>query len=305
MAKIIVTGGAGFIGSHLTDRLVEEGHEVSVVDNLSTGKNEFINSKAVFFKEDIRDFEKIKEVFNQVKPDFVFHEAAIPRMPLSVEDPAGTSEVNIQGTVNVFKSSVDAGVKRVIYASSSSAYGDQDTLPLKESMIPNPMSPYGLQKLVGEHFARLFGDLYRLPIVSLRYFNVYGPRVDFDSDYGLVIGKFLRLYKEDKPLTIFGDGKQTRAFNYVDDVVEANLKAMASEIIKGGEVINIGGERPVSVLEIADAIGGEKEFLSPRPGDPKHTDADISKAKKLLGWEPRVGFEEGVKKVRDWFESLS
>lgn len=304
MARIIVTGGAGFIGSHLADRLIEEGHEVSVVDNLSTGKREFVNPKAAFFKEDIKDLGKMKEIFEKVKPEFVFHEAAIPRMPLSVEDPAGTSEINIQGTVNVFKASVDAGVKRVIYASSSSAYGDQETLPLKESMVPNPMSPYGLQKLVGEYFARLFGELYNLPIVSLRYFNVYGPRVDFDSDYGLVIGKFLRLYKEGKPLTIFGDGKQTRAFNYVDDVVEANLKAMTSEKIKGGEVINIGGERPISVLEIAEAIGGEKEFLPPRPGDPKHTDADISKAKELLGWEPRVGFEEGVEKVRNWFESL-
>jgi len=235
--RILVTGGAGFIGSHLVDRLIKENHKVVVIDNLTTGKKENVNSQANFHNLDICDFDKIKPLFENI--DFVFHLAAIPRVPISVEDPVGTSKVNILGTVNVFKAAIEAKVKRVIFASSSSVYGNQEKLPFKEDMEPNPISPYALQKLVGEQFAKLFTKLYGLPIISLRYFNIYGPRVDFDSDYSLVIGKFLKQKAEGKPLTIFGDGEQTRGFCYVDDVVEANIKAMKSEKLKGGEVINI------------------------------------------------------------------
>lgn len=303
MSKILVSGGAGFIGSHLTDKLIENGHEVVVLDNLSTGRREYINEKADFQEVDICDFEKIKPFFKGI--DFVFHLAAIPRMPLSVEDPLGTSRVNIMGTLNVFKSSQEAGVKRIINTSSSSVYGNQEKLPLKEDMLPNPQSPYGLQKLVGEQFAKLFVELYSMDIVSLRPFNVYGPRLDFTSDYSLVLGKFLRLRKEGKPLTIFGDGEQTRAFCYVDDVVLANVKAMESENLKGGEVINVGSPDAYSINYIAELVGGEKTYGPERQGDVLHTQADIFRAKELLGWAPEVSFEQGVERVKKWFEQVS
>lgn len=297
--KCLVTGGAGFIGSHLADRLINEGHKVTVLDNLSTGKKENINLKAEFYLQDISDFEKIKPFFKGV--DFVFHLAAIPRVPLSIENPVLTSKVNILGTVNVFKAAVDQKCKRVIFASSSSVYGSQDRLPLQENMSPNPISPYGLQKLIGEQMAKMFVGLYGLPIVSLRYFNVYGPRIDFNSDYSLVLGKFLRLKFENKPLTIFGDGEQTRGFCFVDDVVNANIKAMESKKIKGGEVINIGQEKSYSINYLAGLLGGEVAHLEDRIGDPRHTQADISLARDLLLWEPKVDFKDGVELVKEWF----
>jgi len=301
--KILVTGGAGFIGSHLVDALIERGHKVVVIDNLSTGKKENVNKKAKFYKIDICS-PKIKEIFKKEKPEVVFHLAALPRVPLSVKDPVLTSKVNILGTVNIFKASVDFKVKRIIFASSSSVYGDQKKLPLREDMIPNPISPYGLQKLVCEQFAKLFSNLYKIPIVSLRYFNVYGPRVDFNSEYSLVIGKFLKQKAEGKPLTIYGDGNQTRSFCYVDDVVEANILAMKSKKIKGGEVINIGSEKSYSVNYLAKLIGGKVKYLPPRPGDVLHTKADITLAKKLLNWSPKVSLEEGLEKTRQWFEKV-
>ncbi len=299
--RILVTGGAGFIGSHLVDRLIKENHKVVVIDNLTTGKKENVNPQADFYNLDICDFEKIKPLFENI--DFVFHLAAIPRVPVSVEDPVGTSKVNILGTINVFKAAIEAKVKRIIFASSSSVYGNQEKLPFKEDMKPNPVSPYALQKLVGEQFAKLFTKLYGIPIISLRYFNVYGPRIDFNSDYSLVIGKFLKQKAEGKPLTIFGDGEQTRDFCYIDDVVDATIKAMESEKLKGGEVINIGSGKSYSINYLADLIGGKKEYLAPRKGDVKHTQADITLAKKLLAWQPKISFEEGLKKVQEWFET--
>jgi len=301
--KILVSGGAGFIGSHLADRLIKDGHQVVVIDNLSTGSKKNLNPQAVFHNADIRDFKKIKPLFEGV--DYVFHLAAIPRVPLSIKDPLKTSEVNIIGTISVFKASAEARVKRVVFASSSSVYGNQAKLPLKEDMVPNPLSPYGLQKLTGERFARLFTDLYKVPIISLRFFNVFGSRIDFDSDYSLVIGKFLRLRSQGKPLTIYGDGKQTRGFCYVDDVVEANIKAMESEKIKGGKVINIGSDKSHSINYLAKLIGGEVKYLPPREGDPLHTQADVSLAKELLAWQPKTSFEEGLEKVKEWFTRLS
>lgn len=299
MSKIIVTGGAGFIGSHLVDKLIERGDKVIVIDNLFTGKKENLNPKAKFFKLDITDFRKIKPLFKGI--DFVFHLAAIPRVPLSVEDPIGTSKVNILGTINVFKAATEAKVKRVVFASSSSVYGNQKKFPLKEDMLTGPVSPYGLQKLTGEKFAKMFFDLYGLPIVCLRYFNVFGPRVDFNSDYSLVIGKFLRQKAKGQPLTIFGDGKQTRGFSYIEDVVSADIKAMISSKIKGGEIINISSSKSQSVNYVADLIGGQKKYLPVRKGDVLHTLADIGLAKKLLDWMPKVSFEEGLKRTIDWF----
>ncbi len=300
--KCLVTGGAGFIGSHLVDKLIKQNYQVIVVDNLSTGKKENINKKADFHKADICDFEKISPLFAGV--DYVFHLAAIPRVPLSIENPVLTSKVNILGTVNVFKSAIDNKCKRVIFASSSSIYGNQKKLPLEESMAPNPLSPYGLQKLSGEQFAKLFVDLYGMPIICLRFFNVYGPRIDFNSDYSLVLGKFLRLKSENKPLTIFGDGEQTRGFCFVDDVVNANIKAIKSEKLKGKEIINIGQEKSYSINYLSQLIGGPVQYLPPRPGDPRHTKADISLARSLLSWEPKVDFKDGVELVKKWFQLI-
>ncbi len=297
--KILITGGAGFIGSHLTDKLIAGGHQVVVIDNLSTGRKENLNPKADFHNLDICEFEKIKPLFEGV--DFVFHLAAIPRVPISVEDPVTTSKVNILGTINVFKAAIDGGVKRVIFASSSAVYGNQEKLPLREDMTPKPISPYGLQKLVGEQFARLFTNLYKVPIISLRFFNVFGTRIDFNSNYSLVIGKFLKQKAENKPLTIYGDGEQTRGFCYVDDVVRANILAMESEKLKGGEIINISSGESYSINYLADLIGGEKQYLPPRKGDVRHTKADITLAKELLNWQPKIPFEEGLKKVQEWF----
>jgi len=302
MSKIIVTGGAGFIGSHLTDKLIEQGNDVIVIDNLSAGKKENLNPKAHFYNEDICNFEKIEPFFKGI--DYVFHLAAIPRVPVSIEDPIGTSKTNILGTVSVFKAATDSAVKKVIFASSSSVYGNQREMPLREDMVPSPISPYALHKLTGEKFAKLFWDIYKIPIICLRYFNVYGPRIDFNSDYSLVLGKFLKQKSENKPLTIFGDGEQTRAFCYVDDVVNANILAMKRNNLKGGEIINIGSEESYSINHLADLIGGEKQYLPKRPGDVLHTLADISKAKELLDWEPKTSLEQGVEKTKEWFKEL-
>lgn len=299
MAKILVTGGAGFIGSHLVDKLLSNGHEVLVLDNLSTGKEEHINKASRFIKADITGFAFIKPLFQGI--DYVFHLAAIPRVPISVEDPIGTSQVNIMGTLNVFKAASEAKVQRVVFASSSSVYGDQKVMPLREDMPSNPMSPYGLQKSVGEQWAKIFGSLYQLPVVCLRYFNVYGPRIDFNSDYSLVLGKFLRQKSQGEDFTIYGDGEQTRAFCFVDDVVEANIKAMESAKIRGGEVINVGGSQSHSVNYLASLIGGKIKYLPERAGDMLHTMADTKKANDLLDWEAKVSFEQGVEQTKQWF----
>jgi len=300
MSKILVTGGAGFIGSNLVDKLIKEGHEVVVVDNLSTGKRENLNPNAVFYETDIRNFKELSPLFAGI--DCVFHLAALARVPLSIEDPVGTSEVNVMGTINVFKAAKDNNVKRVIFASSSSVYGDQKTLPLIETMVPMPISPYALQKLEGEEWAKIFTELYEIPITCLRFFNVFGPRNDPESDYSLVIAKFLKQNSEGKALTILGDGEQTRGFCYIGDLIEALTKAMISEKLKGGEVINIGSEKSQSVNYLAKLISDKIEYLPVRVGDVLHTKADINKAKGLLGWEPRFSFEEGVQKTKEWFQ---
>lgn len=300
---ILVTGGAGFIGSNLVDTLIKRGYRVVVIDDLSTGKLENINPKAEFHQVSICDFEKIAPLFNGV--DYVIHLAAMPRIPVSVKDPVGTTNANITGTVSVFKAAYDKKIKRVVFASSSSIYGNQKELPLRESMTPSPISPYGLQKLVGEQFAKLFTDFYKLPVVSLRFFNIYGPRLDPNSEYSLVIGKFLKQKSKGEALTIFGTGEQTRGFCFVEDLVDALIKATESEKIKGGEAINIGNEKSQSVNYLADLIGQEKQYLPERPGDILHTGADITMAKNLLDWEPKTSFEEGVKKTIEWFDNLS
>ena len=298
--KYLVTGGAGFIGSHLVDKLIEDGHSVAILDNLSTGQKENINPRAEFHLADIVNFTDIQALFRGL--DGVFHLAAIPRVPVSVEDPIGTSQVNIMGTLNVFKASQEAGVKRVVFASSSSVYGNQKEMPLREDMMSSPVSPYGLQKSVGEQLAKLFSELYNLPVVSLRFFNVYGPRVDFNSDYSLVLGKFLRQKSQGKSLTVCGNGEQTRGFCFVTDVVAAIIKAIEVSSLKGGEIINVGGGKSHSVNYLASLISSEIEYIPERPGDVLHTSANTEKAKALLGWEANVSLEEGVAITKKWFE---
>lgn len=302
MAKYVVTGGAGFIGSHIVDALIERGDKVHVIDNFLTGKREHLNPSATLHEIDIRDFEKLSPIFAGAVG--VFHTAALPRVQPSIEDPRTTHDVNVNGTMSVLLAARDAKVKRVIYSASSSAYGNQDTLPLHEDMEARPMSPYGLQKYMGELLCRLFHQVYGLETVSLRYFNVYGPRASTEGAYALVIGRFLEQRKRGEPLTVVPDGLQSRDFTHVRDVVRANTSAAESPNVGNGEVINIGGGKNHTVNEVAALIGGPTVFVEPRL-EPKHTRADISKAKNLLGWEPRVSFEEGVTGLKKLYKLVS
>lgn len=296
--KVVVIGGAGFIGSHVTDALVARGYDVHVVDNLSGGKKENINPKSVFHQADIRELDSIKPIIKDAK--YVFHLAALPRVQYSIAYPEETHAVNVTGTLNVLIAAKEGGVKRVIYSASSSAYGDQKMMPLVETMTPNPKSPYGLQKYIGEQYCRVWSEVYGLESVSLRYFNVYGPRMNPDGAYALAIGKFLKQRKERKPLTIWGDGTQTRDFTNVRDVVRANLLASESKKVGKGEVINIGAGRNFSVNQLAKLIGGEVVHEPPRL-EPHDTLADNSLAQKLLGWKPGVTLEEGIKELKKEF----
>lgn len=296
--KVVVTGGAGFIGSNLTHALVDMGFDVCVIDDLSAGKKEKVNKKANFFKEDIRNFDAVKKIVDGA--EYVFHLAARPRVQVSIEDPIGTNDVNVNGTLNMLVASKDAGVKKFIYSASSSAYGNQKTMPLREDMHVDPLSPYGFQKHAGELYSKVFSEVYGLPTVSLRYFNVYGPGLDPEGDYALVIGKFLMQAKEGKPLTIVPDGEQSRDFTHVKDVVRANILAMGSDKVGKGEVINIGAGNNYTVNQLATMIGGKTKFCEPRI-EPRHTCADNRKAKELLGWEPEISFEDGIEELKETF----
>lgn len=290
--KVIVTGGAGFIGGNLTKALIEKGFDVHVIDNLSAGKKENVPVGATLHEKDITDFDSIKDLF--VGVDYVFHLAALPRVQFSIEYPIESNDANVTGFVNVLTAAKDAKVKRVVYSASSSAYGDQDVLPLVETMEASPKSPYGLQKYIGELYCRLFSEVYGLPTVSLRYFNVYGPGQSSEGDYALVIAKFMKLKEEGKPLTITGDGKQTRDFTHVSDVVNANILAAESNNVGKGEVMNIGAGDNVTINKIAELIGGEIMYIPARL-EPKDTRADFSLAKKLIGWEPTISIDKGIK----------
>lgn len=297
--KVVVTGGAGFIGSHLARALVAKGYDVHVIDNLAGGKRENVPHEARFHKADIRNFNAIAPFFRGAH--YVFHCAALPRVVPSILDPRTTHDVNVTGTLNVLIAARDAKVKRVIYSASSSAYGDHAKLPLREEYEPRPMHPYGLQKYMGEELMKLFYELYGLPTVSLRYFNVYGEGAPLDGAYALVISRFLKQRQEDKPLTIVPDGKQSRDFTHVDDVVRANILAARSRSLSKYEVINIGGGKNYTILHIAKIIGGLKVFIEPRV-EPKHTRADLRKAQKLLKWKPEVALEEGVAELKKIFK---
>ncbi|MFA5175266.1 MAG: NAD-dependent epimerase/dehydratase family protein [Patescibacteria group bacterium] len=300
MPHYLVTGGAGFIGSNLVKKLLVEGNKVRVIDNYSSGRLEYrIQKDAEYIEGDIRKMDDLKRAIDGI--DGVFHTAAIPRVPYSIEHPQETNENNISGTLNVLVAARDAGVKKVVYSASSSAYGDQPVLPHVETMKPMPMSPYGLQKFVGEEYCRLFSELYGLKTVSLRYFNVYGPMMDPDGACALVIGKFLKQKKEGKPMTVCGDGEYYRDYTHVFDVARANMLAMNSEKTGKGEVINIGNGHPHSVNELVKLIGGEFINIASRVGDPSKTEADITRAKELLGWNPEITLEEGIMELKkEW-----
>jgi nucleoside-diphosphate-sugar epimerase len=291
---VLVTGGAGFIGSHLVDALLQRGLAVRVLDNLRTGSRQNLNPRAELIEADIRQPAAIEPAFAGV--NCVFHTAALPRVGLSIERPLETHLVNVVGTLNVLLAARAAGVRRVVYSGSSSVYGEQPRLPLSETMTPNPLSPYALQKLVGEEYVRMFHRLYGLGAVVLRYFSVYGPRMDLEGAYATVIGAFLRARREGRPLEIRGDGGQRRDFTHVRDVVQANLAAMDCAL-EDGSAINVGHGEALSVNRIAELIGGPRVNVAPRAGEPRDTLADLARSRAILDWSPEVETEDGVREL--------
>lgn len=294
----LITGGAGFIGTNLSERLVADGHKVIVVDNLVGGKKERLPSEVKFHELDICDHEALVPVMKGV--DVVVHLAALPRVQFSIEHPFEAQHANVDGTLSVLEAVRKNGVKRVVYAASSSAYGDQDVMPLREDMTPAPKSPYGLQKYYGEVLMKLWHDIHGIETVSLRFFNVYGPHFDPNGAYALVIGKFIVQRAEGNPMTIMGDGEQTRDFTHVRDTVEGIIRASQEETVGNGEVFNLGAGRQITINRIAEIIGGPVEY-GPARIEPKRTEADSSKIKAALGWEPKVTVEEGIAELKKQF----
>ena len=304
----LITGGAGFIGSHIAEALVNRGAKVRIIDNLSTGKLDNINSfanKVEFVKGDIRDLDLLIKITKDVK--MIFHEAALPSVPRSIDDPISSNANNIDGTLNVLYAAKANGVRRVVYAASSSAYGDSEALPKKETMKPNPLSPYAITKYTGELYCKVFYKIYGLETISLRYFNVFGSRQDPNSQYAAVIPKFIMAYLSGKSPTIYGDGEQSRDFTYIDNVVNANLLAAEAEEIHG-ETINIACGKRITINQLSDIIKDElKSSIEPvytneRTGDVKHSLADITLAKHLINYEPVVGVYEGLKRTVEYFK---
>jgi UDP-N-acetylglucosamine/UDP-N-acetyl-alpha-D-glucosaminouronate 4-epimerase len=308
MASYLVTGGAGFIGSHLTEELVRRGHRVRVADNLVTGKRRNLDHihGVEFLEGDLADLAFAKTATDGM--EFVLHQAAMASVPRSVKDPITSNRANIDAALNVLVASRDAGVMRVVYAGSSSVYGDTPTLPKHEGMTPNPLSPYALQKLVGEEYCRMFTRLYGLETVTIRYFNVFGPRQDPGSPYSGVISLFATALLESRRPTIYGDGEQTRDFTYVANVVDGVLKACEARDANG-QTINVATGLRMSLNELLKVMnrlaGTRMEPLrqEPRTGDVKDSQADISKAKSLLGYQPTVSSEEGLKRTLEWYRS--
>ncbi len=309
--KVVVTGGAGFIGGNITRKLLELGAKVTVIDNLSTGRISNLKDilpKIRFVKKSITDLNMLKKEFKNAY--CIFHEAAIPSVQRSVEAPIETNKANIDGTLNVLMAAKDAGARRVVYAASSSSYGNQPKLPKVESMMMDPMSPYAIQKLTGEYYCKVFYEIFGVETIALKYFNVFGPRQDPNSMYSAVIPLFVKCVLNDKQPTIFGDGLQSRDFSHVDNVVEANLLAATTRNKNAfGKTINIAcGERInlIQMLKLINKLEGKKikpKFTEDRKGDVKHSLADISLAKKLIGYKPVVNFERGIRKTIEWYKN--
>ena len=303
--KAIVTGGAGFIGSNLAEVLSRD-NEVIIVDDLSTGNEANISGFEIeLVKGSVTDLDLLRKIFEGA--DYVFHQAAIPSVPRSIKDPVRTNEANVTGTLNVLIAARDGDVKKLIFASSSSAYGDTPELPKREDMNPNPLSPYAVTKLIGEYYCNVFGEVYDLKTAALRYFNVYGPKQDPYSDYAAVIPKFIKRIQEGKPPIIYGDGNQTRDFTSVDDVVSANILAAESDA-KG--VYNVATEKRITINELASVImaimGRDLDPIheKPREGDVLHSLGDIAKAKKDFGYAPGDKLEANLKETVKWFREL-
>ncbi len=305
--RYLVTGGAGFIGSNTVDDLVRRGHSVVVLDDLSAGKEENLaesRNKITLIKASITDIEAVRKAMHEA--EYVLHLAARASVPRSVKDPIETNRINIDGTLNVLVAAKELKVKRVVFAASSSAYGETSALPKVETMQPQPISPYGVTKYVGELYAQTFGRCYGLENVALRYFNIFGPRQDPSSPYSGVLAKFCAAFLEDAPPVVFGDGEQTRDFTYVENAVQANLLACEAPNVTG-KVFNIGCGGRVSLNEVLrelTKITGktlEAKYDPPRDGDIRDSQADISLAKEFLGYDPQIGFEEGLARTFEWY----
>ena len=308
MARYLVTGGAGFIGSHIAERLVNERQEVIVLDNFSTGKRENLTDfldKITLVEGDIRDKELVKNITKGV--DFILHEAALRSVPKSVKDPLSYNDVNVTGTLNLLLAAKESGVKRFVFASSSSVYGETEVLPEKEQQLPLPISPYAATKLAGEYYCRFCSAIYGLETVSLRYFNVFGPRQSLESEYAVVVPKFITCMLKDESPPIYGDGKQSRDFTYIDNVVEANILSTSSRLNEPA-VLNVASHKAYTVLDIVKYLNKimqkdiKPTFLPPRAGDVRHTWADISGARRILGFRPQIDFVEGLTRTVKWFQ---
>ena len=298
--RCLITGGAGFIGSHLSERLIDEGNEVIVIDNFATGKPNDLahlidNPNFSICEADIANYEKIYRKFKGI--DHVYHLAAMADVVPSIENPMIYHRANVDGTISVLEAARAGDVKRFIYAASSSCYGIPNTYPTPESAPTHPMYPYALTKYLGEQYALHWNQTYSLPVISLRFFNVFGPRHRTSGTYGAVFGVFLAQKLAGKPYTVVGDGTQTRDFTFVSDVVDAIILTAASDI--SGEVINVGSDNTYSINRLTELLGGEVIHIPKRPGEPDCTFADISKITRLLGWAPQVSLEEGVKIMLD------
>ncbi len=310
MAYHLVTGGCGFVGSHLVEALVQKGERVRVFDNCSTGKIQNIahlKDQIELTDGDLRELDTVHQAVEGV--DYIFHQGARPSVARSVADPILSNNVNINGTLNLLVAARDAGVKRVVYAASSSAYGNIPTLPRSETLSPQPASPYAITKYVGECYCRVFTQVFGLETVALRYFNIFGPRQDPTSQYSAVIPKFIHAYLHGSSPTIEGDGEQSRDFTYIANAVHANLLACHAEGV-AGEVFNIGCGEQTSINTLANLIGEMMEvdakpvYTSSRPGDVRHSRADIQKAQRMLGYEPKVDLKAGLRHTIDWFIRL-
>ncbi|NOX36394.1 MAG: SDR family oxidoreductase [Calditrichaeota bacterium] len=305
--RYLVTGGAGFVGSNLVEELLNRGHQVRVLDNFSTGFRENLTEFAdriELIEGDLRSYHIVREAVDGV--DFILHQGALPSVPRSIQDPVTSNEVNVGGTLNILHAAVDAKVKRVVFASSSSIYGDSPTLPKQEDMAPNPLSPYAVSKLAGEKYCQVFSRIYGLHTVALRYFNVFGPRQNPNSQYSAVIPKFIKAILNDEPPVIYGDGEQSRDFTFVKNVVEANI--LATEVdCPPGIVMNCAAHQRITLNELVRTINQilgkniQPIYTDPRPGDIKHSFADITRIQETLGYEPFILFEDGLRMTIDWY----
>ena len=306
--KYLVTGGAGFIGSNIVEELLRRGHQVRVLDNFATGRRENLTpflDRIELIEGDLRSYHIVREAVDGM--DFILHQGALPSVPRSIKDPITSNEVNVAGTLNILDAARDAGVKRVVFASSSSIYGDSEKLPKQEDMTPNPLSPYAVSKLAGEKYCQVFARIYGLHTVALRYFNVFGPRQDPTSQYSAVIPKFITAILNNKQPTIYGDGTQSRDFTYVTNVVEANILATEADF-PPGMVFNCACHERIDlnqlVKDINEILGKHIEplYTDPRPGDVKHSFADIERIQKYLGYRHNVYFREGLEKTIEWYK---